>query len=525
MVEPATKIAQRMLGLSCLPGVGAARLRAVGRQFLKAWRPDDDDSFRDVLRLSGLSVPEISKLESSGAREVDKCAQLGIRILSMVDQEFPARLLEIDDVPPVIYVKGNPDAIHGRCAALVGTRKASRAGEEMCGIAASVLVEEGFSVVSGLALGIDSAAHLRAITEKGKTVAVLAHGLDRVTPAQNEVLAEKILSTGGALVSEHPPGVPPMKAEYVRRNRIQSGMSLCSIIAESGEVGGSIHQAKFTVRQGRKLFVICPNRPPDGFNLSGAVFLIRSLNATPVASREQLRKFLKELEQIPEPTRDRPYGHVFADASLFELGEHGARTIYRGLLPPDGVQIDLGEYALKLGAPAKYDTFATLELTRKTTSFKVHSRWQWQDRIKKEEFPDRNLGFRVELRDAGGHFVTGRGEAPLLVERFPAPGADLDALVVAEVFEGIAPQTPFSPSTDSTHAAQLITRLIEAGFLVVTNGPLASSKSLPGMMRFGVESQDGFSTMQSSRLAGEWPRMVCEVTIRAMRRTRARPEE
>ncbi len=441
----------------------------------------------------------------------------------MLDQEFPARLLEIEDVPPILYVKGNSQILNSKCAALVGTRKSSTAGEEMCGIAASVLVEEGFAVVSGLALGIDSAAHVRTLGEKGNTVAVLAHGLDRVTPSQNEVLAEKILQSGGALVSEHPPGVPPMKAEYVRRNRIQSGMSLCSIIAESGEAGGSIHQATFTVRQGRKLFVIFPPRPPEGFNTSGALHLIHSLNATPVSSREELRKFLRELNQLGPPVLEKPRGNIFVEASLFELSETGAKTTYRGLIPTEGVRLHLGDYELVTPLPPKYDCFATLELTRKSTSFRSHARWQWQQWIQKQEFSDRNLGYSVEMSDAGRHFISSPGESPLISDKLPPAGKELDALIVAEVFDGNPPVALFSPSINADHAALLIPELEANGFSVSTKGLVVGGKIASedqAMFHFRVEKSGDFMAMQSHRSKAEWCRIVCETSIRAMRLSR-----
>jgi DNA processing protein len=156
---------------------------------------------------------------------------------------------------------------------------------------AELLALNDITVVSGLALGIDTEAHIGALSGRGGTVAILAHGLDQITPSSNRPLADKILANGGVLLSEHPPGVPPRRAEYVRRNRLQSGMSVCSIVVESGREGGAIHQARFTRSQGRDLFTVVPPKGMAGaaaFNNDGAEYLTSEMNARALTKREDL---------------------------------------------------------------------------------------------------------------------------------------------------------------------------------------------------------------------------------------------
>jgi DNA processing protein len=157
------------------------------------------------------------------------------------------------------------------------------------------------SVVSGLALGIDAAAHEGCLKAGGITVAILAHGLDRITPHSNRGLADQILESEGCLVAEHAPGVPPVRQEYVRRNRIQSGMAACSIMVESAEEGGAIHQGNFAARQGRPLYVVTPPAGTSGsedFKYAGAERLMKEAKARPIGSRADLEAALDRLDRV-----------------------------------------------------------------------------------------------------------------------------------------------------------------------------------------------------------------------------------
>ncbi len=248
---------------------------------------------------------------------LEKCASWSVRIFSILDPEYPACLRQIKDAPPIIYAKGSISALGKLGCAVVGTRNASDAGLRIANRIAGLLARHHLMTISGLALGIDTAAHSGALEHNGITVAVLAHGLDTVAPASNRKLADQILANDGALISEHEPGVPPRPPEFVRRNRIQSGLALCSIIVESGKLGGAIHQARFTREQGRALFAVLPEFNGTGrdFNSEGGKFLVESLHAIPLRNSTDLEKYLDNL--VRSAAQD---SHSALDAQLhFQL--------------------------------------------------------------------------------------------------------------------------------------------------------------------------------------------------------------
>lgn len=180
-----------------------------------------------------------------------------IRGLPCEDPEYPSWLLAISDRPPVLYVRGKlpPDR---RCVACVGTRVPSIFGQLVARRLAGFLAARGWSIISGLARGVDTICHEAALEAGGHTVAVLANGLDSVYPRQNAALADRILDSGGALLSEQPPGTPALPRHLTRRNRIQSGMSAATIVMQTDIVGGTMHTARYALLQGRLLVAPVP---------------------------------------------------------------------------------------------------------------------------------------------------------------------------------------------------------------------------------------------------------------------------
>lgn len=285
----------RLLQISFLPGVGTGAMRKLSAEAARAGFEilmDDDE----ILKMSSRSANSTKQNQSGWKEVIDRCLENDIRILSPFDKEYPAPLTHISDYPPLLYVKGNIEVFDRISVAVVGTREASRLGLSWARQIAELLTERGYAVTSGLALGIDAAAHEGALRGHGDTTAVLAHGLDKITPVTNRELALSMLASGGALVSEHAPGVPPRPAEFVRRNRIQSGMSVASIIVESGSEGGAIHQGGFTARQGRALFCVSPDDKTvgaDEFKYGGAQRLRRELGAELISSRADLVRIVE----------------------------------------------------------------------------------------------------------------------------------------------------------------------------------------------------------------------------------------
>lgn len=171
------------------------------------------------------------------------------------DDDYPGLLAAIPDPPPRLYVRGDASALHLPCLAIVGSRNPTRGGERNAYEFARFLAQHGFCIVSGLAAGIDAAAHRGALDGGGRTVAFLGHGVDRVYPAANRQLADAIAASG-ALVSEFPLGTPPMRSLFPQRNRLISGLSLGTLVVEAARQSGSLITARFAGEQGREVFAI-----------------------------------------------------------------------------------------------------------------------------------------------------------------------------------------------------------------------------------------------------------------------------
>jgi DNA processing protein len=212
-----------------------------------------------------ISVPDIEEVKSGWARakkiwEISR--KHNVNIIARDSFNYPKSLLRIPDPPSLLHVLGNIDAVNRECIAIVGTRKPTEYGLNAGKKTGSLFAEAGYVVVSGLAEGIDSAAHIGALDAGGLTVAVLAHGLDTIYPSQNKKLADAILKSNGALVSEYPWGTKINRGFFVERDRIQSGLSLATFVVETGVTGGTMHTVKFCKEQKRSLIVL---RHPSNF--------------------------------------------------------------------------------------------------------------------------------------------------------------------------------------------------------------------------------------------------------------------
>jgi DNA processing protein len=211
-------------------------------------------------------------------------AEHNIKILSYYDQDYPLNLKEIKQSPLFIFAKGNIGLFNNqRSVACVGTRNASEFILKQVGDIVKELVDQEIVIISGLAKGIDTESHAECLANKGKTIAVLAHGLDTIYPKDNNKLAERILENGGALVSEYPIGTKGHKSHFVSRNRIISGLSDGVIVFEADEKSGTMHTARFAYTQGRKIF--CPNVTIGDVKLSSGVEkLLNTGSAIPIST-------------------------------------------------------------------------------------------------------------------------------------------------------------------------------------------------------------------------------------------------
>jgi DNA processing protein len=332
--------------------VGPRTFRALIAEFGTAAR--GLDRIAVLARRSGRSGLRIPTREEAAA-EIDAAARIGVQFVAIGEENYPPRLRETDDAPPLLAVRGRPSVITQSAVAIVGSRNASAAGARMASILARDLGGAGFIVVSGLARGIDSASH-RASLETG-TVAVLAGGQDKIYPAEHTDLAASIIEQG-ATVSEMPMGWEPRARDFPRRNRIIAGMSLGVVVVEAAERSGSLITARLANEAGREVFAV-PGSPIDP-RASGTNRLLRE-GATLVTSAADVIEVL-----MPILGRSTPLGHT-REPEIGEISPETAPTPHdelrvriTDLLGPTPVSID--ELARASGATASAVQIALFEL-------------------------------------------------------------------------------------------------------------------------------------------------------------------
>lgn len=212
------------------------------------------------LAAAGLDRRSIESLGRQRAKlnpesEAYRLERAGVRLLILDDACYPSALREIADPPPVLYVLGTITSADDWAIAVVGTRRASQYGRHVTERIVSDIARAGVTVVSGLALGIDTHAHRAALAAGGRTVAVLGSGLDRIYPTSNQALARQI-SECGAVISEYPLGIPPDAQHFPRRNRIVSGLSRGVLVVEADHKSGAMITATQAAEQGRDVFAV-----------------------------------------------------------------------------------------------------------------------------------------------------------------------------------------------------------------------------------------------------------------------------
>ena len=199
----------------------------------------------------------VADTASTPGRVLARLGRSGLAIVTVEDPEYPPRLRAIELPPHVLFVRGDPDALRSRYAvAIVGTRRPSEAGRLVAARIAGALSAVGAVVVSGLAVGIDGAAHAAVVARGGPTVAVLGGGHERLFPAGHARLADAIVAAGGALVSELPPDSEPVRGTFPRRNRVISGLSQATVVVEAGASSGALITTSWALEQGRECFVV-----------------------------------------------------------------------------------------------------------------------------------------------------------------------------------------------------------------------------------------------------------------------------
>jgi DNA processing protein len=286
-----------LLMLSQLQGIGPARTNAIISHFgaSPSLLDADANAFEQVPGIGETLAREIAsslgniswrrQAHEAADDQIERAGKLGASIVTILDPSYPALLREIYDPPPLLFVRGNPSALSNPSLAVVGTRRASPYGKQATEFFCRNLVNCGYTILSGLAYGIDMAAHRTAVDAGGTTIAVLGCGIDIIYTDPAGRLWPRILEHG-SIVSEEWIGREPMAGNFPRRNRLISGLTLGTIVVESDVKGGSMITASCAIEQNREVFAI----PGSIFSRAsrGTNLLIQRCQAKPVLSAEDV---------------------------------------------------------------------------------------------------------------------------------------------------------------------------------------------------------------------------------------------
>ncbi len=299
------------VGFNNIPGIGRVRLEKLESYFGSlepAWKASAGE-----MKRAGLDSPALRSIEQwrdkiDPDNEMEKLERHHVKVLTCKDDDYPRRLKEIYDYPPVLYAKGSLLPEDEWCLAVVGTRRATIYGKQVTEEMVADMVRSRLTIVSGLAKGIDTIAHRTALKNGGRTLAVFASGLDIVYPAENLNLAKDIMEHG-AILSEYPLGAKPRAENFPRRNRILSGLSMGVLVTEADEDSGAMITARDALEQNREVFavpgsILSPasrgtNRAIQAGEaklVNKSTDILEELNLTTVARQIEMSELLPETE-------------------------------------------------------------------------------------------------------------------------------------------------------------------------------------------------------------------------------------
>jgi DNA processing protein len=345
--------------LARTPGVGPLTFRRLLARFPTA--AEAIDALPSLARAGGRESPGVTPL-SAVEKEMARLAKLGGRMLVLGEPDYPALLALLEDAPPLISILGDPAALAARSVGLVGARNASANGQRMAEMLAADLAMAGLTVVSGMARGIDAAAHNGAM-HAGLTVAAVAGGLDVPYPAEHATLQARIAERG-AVVAEAPLGTAPQSRHFPRRNRVIAGLSLGVVVVEAARNSGSLITAQLALDANRTVFAV-PGSPLDP-RCQGSNDLIRG-GAILVAQAADVTEVLTD-------PRDAPMLPGFAEPAL-EWGSAATMSDFDRirdtiicLLGPEPTQVDDLTRRCQLSASAVMAVLLELELAGRVES-------------------------------------------------------------------------------------------------------------------------------------------------------------
>jgi len=284
---------EHWIALSLVPGIGPAgfaQLLRMHRTAAAAWGAGSS-GLAGVARLPATTAGAFDELRRRDPRDlarhvISRTEGAGGRVITVLDDDYPPALLNLDPRPPTLYVVGDGIAFRERAVAIVGTRRASGYGLAVAGEIASDLAQAGVVVVSGLALGVDGAAHRAAVAADGRSIGVLPSPLDRIYPPRHRTLARDIVRRGGALVTEVPVGAAVGRPDFARRNRVIAGLSEAVVVVEAPDRSGALLTAAAAIAIGRELYAV-PG-PIDAMASRGTNRLIADQQAAIITSSASL---------------------------------------------------------------------------------------------------------------------------------------------------------------------------------------------------------------------------------------------
>lgn len=322
--------------LNMLSGIGYAKYKALVTEFEEPSRVFSAVK-SDLTRIKGISDTIADKILNYKElvdldNELLRAERGGVQILTLADEEYPEELRNIYDPPLCLYVRGKLPAFKRNAVAIVGSRKMSMYGERMTKAFAQDAVNQGFIVVSGLAFGVDYAAHKAVVDSDGITVAVLGGGLTQIHPREHIPLAREIIQKGGAVISEFPMDFPVSRTSFPRRNRIVSALSDAVIVIEAGLDSGALITANVALEQGKEVFAVPGNA--DNPQARGCHKLIRESSASLAENFSQVLEVLDgglfhEIEFAEEPLQTFQAESCLSEDEkiIVELLQNGEKTM------------------------------------------------------------------------------------------------------------------------------------------------------------------------------------------------------
>lgn len=263
-----SKIASTLLKFKMIKGIGTGYLKKIAEidyieellydeiiEELKK-KPNSDKKLINILETN--NNKDLQRINNEVSKQIELLEKYQVNLFCSKDSLYPKLLKTSLDDPTLIFVKGKLAEEHMKSVAVIGTREPTKHGKIICERITKWLVEHNTSIVSGLALGCDTIAHQTTVLSKGHTIAVLASGLDKIYPKENEQLAESILENNGAILSTYPIGTDIQKYEFVNRDKIQAALSEGVVMIQSNQKGGSLHASKASLINGRWLAVPYP---------------------------------------------------------------------------------------------------------------------------------------------------------------------------------------------------------------------------------------------------------------------------